>query len=158
MNRLNEAQLQKLKTHVDGWVANFEITKTSIPNQEVAFTENHLLPWLRNHVKNLNVPSLYVRGDGGPAIPGSRWHGFDFYPDLAIMQDVEKHVAFEVKLIRPDGSSAPITKAIGQTFMYSRLGFTFCYGLVFDLRRENEFLTRHEVLVESNNTSVHVFA
>jgi len=151
MTRLRELSVE--------WVLELEITKEMMLDKEVPFTSEVLLPWLRRKVKGLNKPGLYVRGDGGPAVHNMHWHGFDFYPDLAIVQDNFKLIGFEVKLIRQNDSSAPLTKAIGQTMVYSRLGFNFCHGLVFDLRNQqgsSPFIHR-EVLISSENAQVHVY-
>lgn len=157
---LSEQQLARLLEFVDSWVAELAIPREVANKAERIFTCEQLLPWLQGKVQELRKPELYVRGDGGPAVQSLYWQGFGFYPDLSLVMNLQKLVAFEVKFIRDGNSSNPLTKAIGQAFMYSNLGFVSSHALVFDIRRlegNHKSLRYSETLVNTPATKVHIF-
>lgn len=134
MLSLSDSQIERLASLVDGWLEELHPLLVSATETEPKFTANVLLPWLRLKVESVNKAGLYVRGDGGPVIKPVVWEGVPFLPDLSIVMGDDKYVAFEVKLLRDQDPGGSLSKAVGQTLLYSKLGYSYSFGLVFDCR------------------------
>jgi hypothetical protein len=157
---LNDRQLRNLVRIAENWVKEIEVEATALSLGETAFTGEILLPWLQKKVSTLLKPELYVRGDGGPPIQPLNWEGITFYPDLAVVSVYEKYLAFEVKILRDSDPGGALTKAIGQTSLYSRLGYTSTFGLIFDQRTSvarNEIVTWKSEILEQDASHVHYY-
>jgi hypothetical protein len=131
---LSENQIEKLAVHVDTWLNDLHPPLATTAETEPKFTASALLPWLQSRVEILNKGGLYVRGDGGPVIKPVIWEGVPFLPDLSVVMGDDKYVAFEVKLLRDQDPGGSLSKAIGQTLLYSKLGYSYSFGLIFDCR------------------------
>lgn len=128
--------------------------------REPDFTGRVLLPWLTIWVKGLNHPGLYVRGDGGPSVPPITWQGITIFPDLVIVDGPSKYVALEVKVISDVDPGGSLTKAVGQSVLYAKLGYENSIGMIFDIRRSSKPINQVRVVEElevSTNTSVFIF-
>jgi hypothetical protein len=157
---LNDRQLQNLVRIAEGWVKEIEVESTSLVGGETAFTGEILLPWLQQKVSTLLKPELYVRGDGGPPVQPLVWEGITFFPDLAVVSTFEKYLAFEVKILRDGDPGGALTKAIGQTSLYERLGYSATFGLIFDQRssvRRNAIVSWKSEILEKEFSHVHYY-
>lgn len=135
---LYQNQLENLIRLSSEWVKTLEVKVDPVDMSEPSFTGLHLLPKLQTFVQQLKKPQLYVRGDGGPASTPVVWDEVALFPDLSIVSSQEKYLAFEVKFLRQGDPGGSLTKAIGQTLMYSNLGFNYSFGLIFDIRRYSD--------------------
>lgn len=133
---LSDSQIDKLALFVDDWLEELQPPLTSALETEPKFTANELLPWLRTNVEGLNKSGLYVRGDGGPVIKPVVWEGVPFLPDLSIVMGDHRYISFEVKLLRDQDPGGSLSKALGQTLLYSKLGYSYSFGLIFDCRSD----------------------
>jgi len=157
---LSEKQLRNLIQIAEGWVKEIEVEASTLNDGEVAFTGKVLLPWLQNKVTTLHKPELYVRGDGGPPVQPLIWEGITFYPDLAVVSVYEKYLAFEVKILRDGDPGGALTRAIGQTSLYERLGFNATFGLVFDQRSSvarNSIVSWKSEILKQESSHVHYY-
>ena len=157
---LNDRQLRNLIRIAEGWVKEIEVEAKSLSGGETAFTGEVLLPWLQKKVSTLLKPELYVRGDGGPPVQPLVWEGITFYPDLAVVSVHERYLAFEVKILRDGDPGGALTKAIGQTSIYARLGYSATFGLIFDQRSSvarNEIVSWKSEILEQDSSHVHYF-
>lgn len=128
--------------------------------REPVFTGRVLLPWLTFWVKGLNHPGLYVRGDGGPSVPPITWEGITIFPDLVIVDGPSKYVAIEVKVISDVDPGGSLTKAVGQSVLYARLGYENSVGMIFDIRGSSKRIDQVRAVEElefSSHTSVFIF-
>ena len=158
--RLSDEQFSKLLEYVDGWVKELNFPVISPASEEKKFTAEYLLPWLREKVEQLAKPGLYVRGDGGPSVHPVVWSDIAFYPDLTIVFGEEKLIAFEVKLIRQVDPGSSLSKAIGQSILYSSFGYKVSRAIVVDCRestRGNDLMKWKSQIVITNNSGIHVF-
>lgn len=122
---------------------------------ETNYTQRVILPFFLNWVKELNEKDLHVRGDGGTNPLPIIWDEINLYPDVTITIFQKRLLAIEVKFIRIEDSGGSLTKAIGQTFMYEKAGFSNCIGIIFDSRRlyhSNLGFRLSETLAVSNNS------
>jgi hypothetical protein len=157
---LNDRQLQNLIRIAESWVKEIEVDAAALRAGETAFTGDVLLPWLQKKVSSLMKPELYVRGDGGPPVQPLIWEGVTFYPDLAVVSAYEKYLAIEVKILRDGDPGGALTKAIGQTSLYARLGYSATFGLIFDQRSSvarNDVLTWQSEILEQDSSHVHYY-
>ena len=157
---LNDRQLRNLIRIAEGWVKEIEVEAISLSGGETAFTGDVLLPWLQKKVSTLLKPELYVRGDGGPPVQPLIWEGMTFYPDLVVVSAHEKYLAFEVKILRDGDPGGALTKAIGQTSLYARLGYNATFGLIFDQRRSvarNEIVSWKSEILQQDSSHVHYY-
>lgn len=157
---LNDRQLQNLVRIAEGWVKEIEVEASSLNDGETVFTGSVLLPWLQKKVSTLLKPELYVRGDGGPPVQPLIWEGMTFYPDLAVVSAYEKYLAFEVKILRDGDPGGALTKAIGQTSLYERLGYSATFGLIFDQRSSvgrNDIVGWKSEILEQDSSHVHYY-
>lgn len=134
MHSLNQLQIDRLAVLVSEWLDALRLEAVPAAETEPKFTAQVLLPWLKRHVDSLKKNGLYIRGDGGPIIKPVIWEGVPFLPDLAIVMGEEKYISFEVKLLRDQDPGGSLAKAVGQTVLYSRFGYHYSFGLVFDCR------------------------
>lgn len=158
--RLSSEQLSKLLEYVDAWVKELNFPVVGLAWEEKKFTADYLLPWLRGKVAELAKPGLYVRGDGGPTVHPVVWSNIAFYPDLAIVSDEEKLVAFEVKLIREVDPGSSLSKAIGQSILYSSFGYKVSRAIVVDCRdsqKGNSLMEWRGKIINTNSSETHVF-
>jgi hypothetical protein len=157
---LNDRQLQNLIRFAESWVKEIEVDALALRAGETAFTGDVLLPWLQRKVSSLIKPELYVRGDGGPQVQPLIWEGVTFYPDLAVDSAFEKYLAIEVMILRDGDPGGALTKAIGQTSLYARLGYSATFGLIFDQRSSvarNDILTWKSEILEQDSSHVHYY-
>jgi hypothetical protein len=157
---LNDRQLRNLIRIAEGWVKEIEVESSDLLVGETSFTGDVLLPWLQRKVSGLLKPDLYVRGDGGPPVQPLVWEGITFYPDLAVVSAYEKYLAFEVKILRDGDPGGALTKAIGQTSLYERLGYSATFGLIFDQRSSvgrNSIVTWKSEILEQESAHVHYY-
>jgi len=157
---LNESQLRNLIHIAESWVKEIEVEASALQDGEIVFTGKVLLPWLQKKVSTLLKPELYVRGDGGPPVQPLIWEGITFYPDLAVVTAYEKYLAFEVKILRDGDPGGALTRAIGQTSLYERLGYMATFGLIFDQRNsvaKNELVTWKSEILQQESSQVHYF-
>ena len=157
---LNDRQLRNLIRIAEGWVKEIEVEAISLSGGETAFTGGVLLPWLQKKVSTLLKPELYVRGDGGPPVQPLIWEGITFYPDLVVVSAHEKYLAFEVKILGDGDPGGALTKAIGQTSLYARLGFSATFGLIFDQRSSvarNQIVSWKDEILEQDSSHVHYY-
>lgn len=158
--QLTDPQLKNLIELSGEWVRTLEVQTPPPLMGETTFTGTELLPWLRGKVSGLNKPGLYVRGDGGPAVQPLIWEGVTFYPDLTIVTELTKYLAFEVKLLRDVDPGGAYAKAIGQATLYANLGYSYSYALIFDLRGRTQDMHKvtwsHKIL-ETEATSIHLY-
>ena len=157
---LNDRQIRNLIRISEGWIKEFQVDATDLNVSETAFTGHILLPWLQKKVSILLKPELYVRGDGGPPVQPLIWEGITFYPDLAVVSAYEKYLAYEVKILRDGDPGGALTKAIGQTALYSRLGYSATFGLIFDQRSSvarNSTVSWKSEILEQDSSHVHYF-
>ena len=157
---LNDRQLQNLIRIAEGWVKEIEVEASALGGGETAFTGDVLLPWLQKKVSTLLKPELYVRGDGGPPVQPLIWEGVTFYPDLAVVSAYEKYLGFEIKILRDGDPGGALTKAIGQTSLYARLGYSATFGLIFDQRSSvarNTIVTWKSEILEQDSSHVHYY-
>jgi len=142
------------------WVTRLAISGKSAETDEKKFTSEVLLPQLQEFVNSLKKPELYVRGDGGPSVIPLVWNGISFFPDMSIVSSHEKYVAFEVKVLRDSDPGGSLSKAIGQTFLYRKLGYVSSFGIIFDLRVFNTSKKLNfnwsEKILSVDNTEVHI--
>ena len=142
-----------------------EFPSESFSQPEETFTANSLMPRFEQFVSKLNKKGLIARGDGGAAMKPVVWSEIAFYPDLAVCEFEHRHVALEVKFLRnkvdfvsdPGGAFA---KSIGQITLYSRLGYRYSFGMVFDLRNISDvghLVEWNECFLEGELGEVHVF-
>jgi len=158
---LNPRQIQNLVKMADSWIREIEVEASSLALGETVFTGEVLLPWLQNRVSGLLKPQLYVRGDGGPPVQHLIWEGMIFYPDLTVVSTHDKYLAFEVKILRDGDPGGALTKAIGQTSIYARLGFSASFGLVFDQRASvarNPIVSWRSEILDYGESQVHYFS
>jgi len=158
---LTPGQIQNLVKLADSWIREIEVESSALALGETAFTGQVLLPWLQNRVSALLKPQLYVRGDGGPPVQPLIWEGITFYPDLTVVSTQEKYLAFEVKIIRDGDPGGALTKAIGQTAIYTRLGFCASFGLIFDQRASvarNPIVSWRSEVLEHGESHVHYYS
>ena len=139
-----------------------ELKDSSFPipestENETSYTGRVLFPWLKNLVGELNEPDLYVRGDGGPEVIPVFWQGISFYPDLTIVSSNLKYLAFEVKFLREGDPGGALTKAIGQTFIYSHFGYSRSIGLIFDFRFPigKHYAKSYEIPLDANRVALY---
>lgn len=162
---LTEVQIDNLSHMVRGWLTELSFDSRDFERPEEKFTAEFLLPILVAKVATLNKPSLIVRGDGGSVMMPVVWSGLTFYPDLAICEFDSRHLAFEVKILKdknfggvdPGGA---FSKAIGQTKLYSDLGYARSFGVVFDLREVQtpKRIEWREFLTLDGNSQMHIFS
>lgn len=158
---LNARQIQNLVRLADSWIREIEVEASSLALGETVFTGKVLLPWLQNRVSELLKPELYVRGDGGPQVQPLNWEGITFYPDLTVVSTHDKYLAFEVKILRDGDPGGALTKAIGQTSLYARLGFSASFGLVFDQRASvarNALVSWKSEVLEHGTSHIHYYS
>jgi hypothetical protein len=157
---LNPRQLQNLVRLAESWITEIEVEASALTLGETAFTGEILLPWLQKKVATLLKPELYVRGDGGPPVQPLIWEGITFYPDLTVVSAHEKYLAYEVKILRDGDPGGALTKAIGQTALYARLGFSASFGLIFDQRTSvsrNSIISWKSEILEQDSSHVHYY-
>jgi hypothetical protein len=157
---LNERQLGNLVRISEDWVREIQVESSSLNAGETSFTAEVLLPWLQKKVSTLLKPELYVRGDGGPPVQPLIWEGITFFPDLAVVSANEKYLAYEVKILRDGDPGGALTKAIGQTALYARLGYRASFGLIFDQRTSvarNSIVSWKAEMLEQRPSHVHYF-
>jgi hypothetical protein len=162
---LSDAQLSNLVAAVREWVIRQEFESELFGQPEESFTSNALMPSFEQFVQGLHKPGLIARGDGGTPMKPVVWSEIAFYPDLAVCEFEHRHVAIEVKFLRnkSDFVSDPggaLAKSIGQITLYSKLGYRYSFGMVFDLRNVKDFgdqVVWAECLLESQTGEVHVF-
>jgi len=162
---LNETQVLALAQIVGDWAKSLRFNREDFDRSEEKFTAKHILPLLELEIARLLKPSLLVRGDGGSSMMPVVWSGLAFFPDLAVCEFETRHIAVEVKILRDKrfggiDAGGALAKAIGQTVVYSQLGYKHSLGLVFDLRSGNsktEIQWREALLVEERS-QVHIFA
>jgi hypothetical protein len=119
--------------------------------QERALTTGQVGPSLNAFANSLMIKQLIVRYDGHlPARPLIRF-GMTFLPDAQITFNAQKILAVEVKILREQDASGSLSKAIGQTLMYRRLGFECSIGLIFDLRKGKKDDSLGEALLNLSN-------
>jgi len=137
---LDERQIKNLAEICSSWISELTTPASELVAGETSFTSSYLLPWLTKKVSSLNRTGLYVRGDGGPSVRPLIWENFSFYPDLAIVEGEKTYIAFEVKILGGADAGGGLTKGIGQTALYSNLGYSKSFGLFFEQRftRSNE--------------------
>lgn len=160
---LTEAQRSNLISIARDWVKVLAVPTAVTQLSEEQFTSTHLLPWLRQNVDTLNHAGLYVRGDGGPSVHPVYWNGINFFPDLEIATNTEKHIAFEVKFLRNGSDSGgALAKAQGQTLIYSTYGYAYGFGMVFDLRRvvdePGALIEWSSYFSAQDNSELHIFS
>jgi hypothetical protein len=88
------------------------------------------------------------------------WEGITFYPDLAVVSVYEKYLAFEVKILRDGDPGGALTRAIGQTSLYERLGFNATFGMVFDQRSSvarNSIVSWKSEILKQESSHVHYY-
>ena len=135
MSTLSAPQIRTLyyKTH------ELLIEKVLIPplssEKETSYTQRVILPLISEWVKSLNEAGLHVRGDGGLNPLPIVWDGIALYPDVTIMNFLERLMSFEVKFLRIEDPGGSLTKAIGQTLMYEKAGFATSIGIIVDCRK-----------------------
>ena len=157
---LNDGQLGKLIQFSESWIKELEVESSSLNLGETAFTGQILLPWLQHRVSSLLKPDLYVRGDGGPPVLPLIWEGITFFPDLTVVSAHEKYISYEVKILRDGDPGGALTKAIGQTALYARLGYRASFGLIFDQRTSvsrNSIVSWRSEILEQDSSHVHYF-
>ena len=151
---LDSKQIAKLNEYCQKWIAELVVTNSDLQSGETNFTSNVLMPWLGEKVLSLQHPGLYVRGDGGPSVRPLLWSGISFFPDMAIVEGETTHIAFEIKILGNNDPSGSLTKAIGQTALYSNLGYANSYGLIFEQRfvfkDDHQLLKTNEVISGEN--------
>lgn len=149
---LEPFQLSNLIQLTSEWVSGLKIQDVDNELGEVLFTGNYLYPKLKLHVESLFKPGLYVRGDGGPVVQPLVWENISFYPDLAIVTATNKYIAFEVKILREIDPGGFLTKAIGQTVLYSHLSYDYSFGLIFDSRenKNNQYSWSQDIYMREN--------
>lgn len=159
--RLSDEQFKKLMEYADAWIKELVLPIVTSTWEEKIFTAEHLLPWLQGKVEQLAKPGLYVRGDGGPSVHPVVWSNIAFFPDLAIVSDEEKLVAFEIKLIREVDPGSSLSKAIGQSILYSSFGYKVSRAIVVDCRESiknaNQMKWRSQI-INTNSSATHVFS
>ena len=158
---LDEKQIAKLSHLCESWIRELEIPSSFLQNGETSFTSIYLLPWLTRKVTDLKVPSLYVRGDGGPSVRPLIWQEISFYPDLAIVEGENTYISFEIKILTDVDPGSGLTKGIGQTALYSNLGYKKSYGLFIeqrDKKKNQENLTWKSEIISGLNYSVAYFS
>ena len=72
----------------------------------------------------------------------------------------EKYISYEVKILRDGDPGGALTKAIGQTALYARLGYRASFGLIFDQRTSvsrNSIVSWRSEILEQDSSHVHYF-
>ena len=158
---LDERQIETLAQLCNSWIHELTTPASELENGETSFTGAYLLPWLTKKVSDLNKPGLYVRGDGGPAVRPLIWEKISFYPDLAIVEGETTYIAFEIKILTNLDAGGGLTKGIGQTALYSNLGYAKSFGLFFEQRfidKNEQILKWHSDVISGENFRVAYFA
>jgi hypothetical protein len=157
---LSEEKRERLFSRLFSELHSVSFTSPGPTENEEGFTSRVVSPWLKNWVRDLEEPELYVRADGGPETLPLFWSNISLHPDLTITSNQDRYVAFEVKFLRNADPGGSMTKCIGQTFFYHFLDFDSSFGLVFDLRsRANslETLKFREIIQITDKTQVLIF-
>lgn len=156
---LDDKQLFNLNKFCQTWIRELQIPADALNHGETAFTGTFLLPWLSEQVNSLNKAGLYVRGDGGPAVRPLLWEDIFFYPDLAIVEGECTYISFEVKILTSNDAGGALNKGIGQTAMYSNLGYQNSYGLIFEHRNTpSDQLRWNREIISGERFSVSYYA
>ena len=158
--RLSDEQFKRLLEYTDVWIKELEFPAVNSVWEEKKFTAEVLLPWLREKVRQLAKPGLYVRGDGGPGVHPVVWNNISFFPDLTVVSDEEKLVAFEVKLIREVDPGSSLSKAVGQSILYSSFGYKVSIAIVVDCResaKAADLMKWREKIISTESSATHVF-
>jgi hypothetical protein len=132
---LTEAGTARLN---DFLVETLHTTSFPLPlpgEQEPSFTSRVVRPLVESFVVSMRWPTLVVRGDGGEAAPLLQVMGLSFRPDVSVLEFGKRHIAIEVKFLRPDQDpSGAFAKATGQANIYAQAGYRFSHVLAFDFR------------------------
>lgn len=156
---LDDKQLFNLNKFCQTWIRELQVPAEALNQGETAFTGSYLLPWLTTKVNALNKSGLYVRGDGGPSVRPLVWEDIFFFPDLAIVEGESTYISFEVKILTNSDAGGALNKGIGQTAMYSNLGYKNSYGLIFEHRTiSNDQLCWKNEVISGENFSVSYYS
>jgi hypothetical protein len=74
-------------------------------------------------LKELEISGLTLHGDGRSSAPGIALPSATFHPDIALLYQRERSVAFEVKFLRQKGRQGSLSAAIGQATVYGSHGY-----------------------------------
>lgn len=160
MSSLSNSQLERLITKTSSFIENTSFLPPLASEKEPAYTSRVLLPAVTEWVKSLNAGGLHVRGDGGANPLRIVWDEISLFPDITIMHFHDRLVSFEVKFLRNDDPGGSLTKALGQTYMYEKAGFTASIGIVIDCRKltENHSLVSNTQEIQlTENSKAYIF-
>ena len=78
------------------------------------------------------VKDVRVEGEGVRRARAARFMGYSFYPDISIMYDTRRLIAYEAKYLKNDfmGVQASVASAMGQASIYEVNGY-YRAGLIF---------------------------
>jgi hypothetical protein len=138
---LDDEQIKKLIVHLKDYLESWK-PRSPMPGEiEEGFTATVVLPFIKHLVRDIGRKTLLVNGDGGTQPNHIYRFGTSFRPDLEIVEGFKRYIAFEVKLISDIDPSGSISKAFGQSVVYSQFSHRFAFCLLFDYRFSKEVLS-----------------
>ena len=133
-NKLSPQVLGNLVTLIRGELVKIEPEDIEEGKQERWITNHILAPRLKKILNEYGQHSFIVRHDGGLAPRPLILSGMSFSPDIDISYFQQKCIAIEVKVLRDNDPTGSLTKCMGQTNLYSLLGFHASIGVLIDER------------------------
>jgi hypothetical protein len=100
---------------------------------EETYTDRHVLPIVQEVVRLTKVRGLLVGGHHTGINRPVRYLSLDFHPDVLVIHDGERLIAYEVKFLAGGDRSGAFSKAIGQATIYGMHGFEASAALLLDV-------------------------
>jgi hypothetical protein len=116
---------EKLFHHILRTLRYSELTLPFRSETEPRYIARVFVPAVRDLLSEFR--ELRVEGEGVARARSARFLGLPFYPDLSIMLESERLVAFEAKYIlaSPGAAQNAVACALGQSLIYRMEGYRF---------------------------------
>jgi hypothetical protein len=119
-------------------IINEELRSAALPTpesgeDEETFTDRHVLPIVQTVVQRTSVRGLLVGGHHTGINRPVRYLSLDFHPDVLVIHDGERCIAYEVKFLAGGDRSGAFSKAIGQATIYGMHGYEASAALLLDV-------------------------
>jgi hypothetical protein len=160
VSSLSEQQIEKLILKTNSFLSETPLLPPQQLEKEPAYTKRVVLPAVSHWVQSLNTAALHVRGDGGPNPLRIVWDDIALYPDVTIMYFHDRLISFEVKFLRSEDPGGSLTKALGQTLMYEKAGFSASFGIIIDCRKltsDHSTVSIRDNIYVSKNATAYIY-
>ena len=124
-------------------------------NNEIEFTQKHLVPEIKYSLDDLIQKGLIVKGPGDVAIPSFQFFNSKSITDIVFIQDSNQLLSIEVKILNNKGNrNQNISTAIGQGIIQSLSKFEF--SLIYILDFNNDVASEDITLLRNSLSNIDV--